>query len=173
MNERPHATVVGAGPVGCVLSVLLARRGFAVSTYEKRTDMRLTKDDAGRSINLVLTRRGLRALELLGMREAVLHLTVPVLGRMMHSVDGELAYQPYGKDDSECNYSVSRARLNEYLLDAADREGCKIHFEHELLDADFDEGWLRFGTPQGDIDVSSGTVFGCDGGGSGVRRGRY
>lgn len=167
---QPRAVVVGAGPVGCVLSVLLARRGFAVSTYEKRADMRLAHVDAGRSINLVLTRRGLRALELLGLRESVLHLTVPVLGRMMHSIEGELAYQPYGKDDSECNYSISRGKLNEYLLDAAEREGCQIHFEHELLDADYDQGWLRFGTPAGEVEVSATTVFGCDGGGSGVRR---
>ncbi len=169
-ESRPHAVVVGAGPVGCVLAVLLARRGFAVSIYEKRTDMRLDRADGGRSINLVLTRRGLRALELLGLREAVLHLTVPVLGRMMHAIDGTLSYQPYGKDDSECNYSVSRGKLNEFLLDAAEREGCQIHFEHELVDADFDERWLRFRTDRGDFEVAAAAVFGADGGGSAVRR---
>ena len=131
MTNRTSVVVIGAGPVGCVLSILLARRGFEVATYEKRPDMRRVDIDAGRSINLVLTRRGLRALDLLGLRESILQLTVPVLGRMMHSVEGELTYQPYGKDDSECNYSVSRARLNEFLLDAAEHVGCKIHFEHE------------------------------------------
>jgi kynurenine 3-monooxygenase len=169
MNKNA-ATVIGAGPVGCVLSVLLARRGFAVSTYEKRPDMRLRSVDGGRSINLVLTRRGLRALELLGLREAALQLSVPVLGRMMHAHDGTTAYQPYGKDDSECNYSVSRARLNEFLLDAAERAGCKIHFEHELVDADVDEGWVRMQTPDGDIEIPVQTLFGADGGGSGLRR---
>jgi kynurenine 3-monooxygenase len=153
-----------------VLSVLLARRGFAVSVYEKRPDMRREDIDAGRSINLVLTRRGLRALELLGLREAVLNLTVPVLGRMMHSLAGELTYQPYGKDDSECNYSVSRGKLNEYLLDAAEAAGCKIHFEHELVDADFDEDWCRFTHHEGMIEVSADVVFGCDGAFSGVRK---
>lgn len=169
-ESRTEVVVVGAGPVGCVLSVLLARRGFAVTTYEKRPDMRRTELDGGRSINLVLTRRGLRALELLGLREAVLQLTVDVQGRMMHSPEGELTYQPYGKDPSECNYSVSRGKLNEYLLDAAEREGCRIHFEHDLRDADFDEGWLRFATPNGEVEVAAPVVFGCDGGPSGVRR---
>lgn len=171
MNEtRLHAVVIGAGPVGCVLAVLLARRGFDVTMYEKRPDLRQSSVDGGRSINLVLTRRGLRALELLGLRESVLHLTVPVLGRMMHAVDGTLAYQPYGKDDSECNYSVSRTQLNQSLLEAAEREGCRIHFEHELVAADFDAGSLRFATPTGETEVVTDTVFGCDGGGSGVRR---
>lgn len=168
-NDR-HVAVVGAGPVGCVLSVLLARRGFAVATFEKRPDMRRKDLAAGRSINLVLTRRGLRALELVGMRESVLQLTVPVLGRMMHSVAGELSYQPYGRDDSECNYSVSRGRLNEYLLDAAERAGCTLYFEHELVDADLDEGELIFEGPDGDeIQASADVVIGCDGAGSGVR----
>lgn len=171
MNEK-HVVVVGAGPVGSVLSVLLAKRGFDVTTYEKRPDMRRVDVGAGRSINLVLTRRGLQALELVGLREAVLHLTVPVLGRMMHDREGHLAYQPYGKDDSERNYSVSRGRLNEYLLNAAERAGCKIHFDHELVEADLDEGWLRFKRHdiEGEVEVSAHTVFGCDGAPSAVRR---
>jgi kynurenine 3-monooxygenase len=170
-NDR-KIVVVGAGPVGCVLSVLLARRGFDVTTYEKRPDMRRKDLPAGRSINLVLTRRGLRALEIVGLREAVLHLTVPVLGRMMHSVEGELAYQPYGKDDSECNYSVSRGRLNEYLLDAAERAGCRLVFDHELqIDADLDDGELVFVGPDGEeVEVSADVVIGCDGAGSAVRQ---
>lgn len=172
IEEQRHAVVVGAGPVGCVLSILLARRGFRVTTYEKRPDMRRADLSGGRSINLVLTRRGLRALELLGLRESVLHLTVPVLGRMMHSEQGELTYQPYGKDDSECNYSVSRGQLNEYLIDAAENAGCTIHFDHDLVDADLDRGRLRFkpAALEGEVEVTAQVVFGCDGAGSAVRR---
>lgn len=165
-----HVVVVGAGPVGCVLSIILARRGFRVTAYEKRRDLRVTHADAGRSINLVLTRRGLRVLALLGLRDAVLELTVPVLGRMMHAVDGALAYQPYGKDDSECNYAVSRATLNEFLLDAAEAAGVAIHFQHKLVDANLDGGALRFATSDGEVEVTSDSIFGCDGGGSAVRR---
>lgn len=170
MTDRRQVVVVGAGPVGCVLSILLAERGYAVSTYEKRPDMRVADIDGGRSINLVLTRRGLRALEMLGFREAMLQLSVPVLGRMMHSTEGELRYQPYGKDDSECNYSISRDQLNAYLLDRAERAGCQLHFSCALTEADFDAGRLRFENADGAFDVSTETVFGCDGAGSGVRK---
>lgn len=172
MSERREAIVIGAGPVGCVLSVLLSRRGFRVTVYEKRPDLRRADIPAGRSINLVLTRRGLQALELVGLREAVLHLTVPVLGRMMHDPKGRLTYQPYGRDETECNYSVSRGSLNEFLIEAAERHGCEIHFEHELVDADFDEGWLRFRRHDvdGDVEIDATTVFGCDGAPSRVRR---
>lgn len=162
--------VVGAGLVGCLLAVLLKRRGYNVALYEQRPDMRRVDLPAGRSINLVLTHRGLRGLDLLGLRERVLELTVPVLGRMMHDKDGQLAYQPYGKDDSECNYSISRAALNIFLLNLAQHEQIPIIFDHALKDADFDAGRLTFEHEGRQVEISADVVFGADGGGSKVRR---
>ncbi len=171
VDNQQHVTVVGAGPVGCVLATLLARRGFDVRAFEKRPDMRRADLAGGRSINLVLTDRGLHALGRIGLRQKVLELTVPVLGRMMHSPDGDLTFQPYGKDDSECNYSVSRDRLNQFLLDAAEDAGVELNFEHELVDADLEAGQLIFETsPAGRTSVSSPVTFGCDGAPSAVRR---
>lgn len=167
MASTESVIVVGAGPVGCVLAVLLARRGFDVEMFEKRPDMRRADITGGRSINLVLTDRGLRALERIGLRDEILELTVAVRGRMMHSTDGELSYQPYGKDESECNYSVSRGRLNEFLLDAAADRGVEIHFQREVADLDVDAGRLIFDDGS---ETEAGLVFGCDGAPSAVRK---
>jgi kynurenine 3-monooxygenase len=165
-------TVVGAGPVGCVLAVLLAKHGFSVQLYEMRPDMRDIDAHGGRSINLVLTDRGLRAMELVGLRDEVLEITVPVLGRMMHSISGELAFQPYGKDDSECNYSVSRHQLNCFLLDAADTAGVHIHFQKTCIDADFRRGKLTFedAISGGLMHVDAPVIFGTDGAPSAIRQ---
>ncbi|MEZ6188235.1 MAG: NAD(P)/FAD-dependent oxidoreductase [Planctomycetota bacterium] len=172
MSER--AIVVGGGPVGCVLGVLLARRGWSVDLYERRSDLRLIEGAAGRSINLVLTARGLRALELLGLKDQVLEITVPVYGRMMHTEDGELAYQPYGKDDRECNYSVSRGDLNRYLLDIAERDGVRVHFEHAVSDVDVHAGSLTVTTPDGaSRRLTTPHLFGADGAPSAVRGGMH
>lgn len=163
--------VVGAGPVGCVLAILLRRRGHEVELFEKRPDMRRTDITAGRSINLVLTERGLRGLERAGLRDALLQRTVPVFGRMMHSVEGELTYQPYGKDESECNYSISRGELNRFLLSRAEEAGAVVHFGSRFVDADFNRCNLIFedNETQRVTKVVSGLVFGCDGAPSGVR----
>ncbi|MFU8804109.1 MAG: FAD-dependent oxidoreductase [Bradymonadaceae bacterium] len=166
LKKTQEITLVGAGPVGSLLAALLARRGFDIRLFEKRPDMRERHLAGGRSINLVLTNRGLDALDLIGMRERVLELTVPVLGRMMHSIDGELAYQAYGKDESECNYSVSRGLLNEFLLDAAEDAGVELHFDATLRGADFDAGELFFDDRTIDADV----VIGTDGAPSAVRQ---
>ena len=52
-NSRP-INIVGAGLAGALLSVLLARRGFKVTLYDRRPDPRETTAEGGRSINLAL-----------------------------------------------------------------------------------------------------------------------
>ncbi len=47
-------------------------------------------------------------------------ISIAMSGRMMHSVAGELKYQPYGKD-GQAIYSVSRGQLNIKLLQLADQ----------------------------------------------------
>lgn len=162
--------VIGAGPVGCVLALVLQRHGMQVEVFERRPDMRRAEAGAGRSINLVLTARGLRALRLIGLEEEVLALTVPVFGRMMHALDGELTYTPYGKDERERNHSVSRGELNVALLEAVVRAGIPVHFEHTLEEADLSAGVsLRFSTPRGAREVSPQRAFGADGAPSALR----
>ena len=52
---------------------------------------------------------------------------MPVSGRMMHSVSGELTYQPYG-GDGDVNYSISRTELNRFLIDEAEKLGVTFLF---------------------------------------------
>ncbi|MBL4846646.1 MAG: FAD-dependent monooxygenase [Planctomycetes bacterium] len=172
MSAPKDTIVVGAGPVGCVLALVLQRRGMGVSVYEKRGDMRAAGAAAGRSINLVLTARGLRALAILGLEQEVLALTTPVFGRMMHSVSGELTYTAYGKDDGERNYSVSRGELNIALLNAVEAAKIPIHFEHALERADLsatDSVALHFERPGGPLEVHTSRAFGADGAASALR----
>jgi len=50
----PDITIVGGGPVGCLLACLLKEKGLSVTVYEKREDPRKIQD-AGKSINLALS----------------------------------------------------------------------------------------------------------------------
>jgi len=77
--------VVGAGLVGSLLALLLAKRGFKVDVFERRPDMRREKVAAGRSINLAVSTRGITAFKRAGLSENVLAQAVPMYGRMMHS----------------------------------------------------------------------------------------
>jgi kynurenine 3-monooxygenase len=117
---RGAVNIVGAGLAGSLLAVLLARRGFQVRVYEKRTDPRRARLDGGRSINLALAARGIRGLERAGVLDAVMPTAIPMRGRMVHEHDGGAELQMYGVRAGEVIHSVGRADMNRRLIEAAD-----------------------------------------------------
>jgi kynurenine 3-monooxygenase len=171
MAERLPVQIVGGGLVGSLLAVMLRRRGETVALYESRPDPRDAQGAAGRSINLIVTARGIHALRSVGLWAAVEAITVPVFGRTMHDLESKQQFQPYGKDDGERNYSVSRGGLNRYLLDAAEAAGVQMHFSHRLSRFDYEANCLTFESGDGAVvEVAGGVVFGADGAGSRLRR---
>ena len=117
---QKNITVVGAGLVGTLLSIYLSKRNHRVAIYERRADMRLNDTAAGRSINLALSDRGIRALEKAGLMEEVKKICIPMHGRFVHLADGSSNFQPYGKEGQFIN-SISRADLNILLLNACEQ----------------------------------------------------
>ena len=89
--------IVGAGLAGALLALLFARRGLKVRLYERRPDPRQAHPEQGRSINLALAARGMRALEQAGVMAAVRPLLIPMRGRMVHEPGAAAALQPYGQ----------------------------------------------------------------------------
>ncbi len=178
LGQRGVLTVVGAGPAGAMLATYLARQGHQVALYESRPDLRRVDIAAGRSINLALAARGIVGLDQLGLLEQVHAITVPMAGRMVHA-DRTETFQRYGSKPDEVIYSVSRRDLNAILLDAAEATGrVAINFEHRCQAIDFDRRRITFAnarsgpgspSPNQDIEVGFGTVFGCDGAASEVR----
>ena len=162
---KKKIVISGAGLAGTLLAVACAKRGHDVHLFEKRSDMRAEDQLAGKSINLILTAKGIKPLSDLGVLEDVLTITTPVFGRIMHSTEGELTYQPYGRDESEKNYSISRAGLNIKLLDLANLAGVHIHFDSELIQIDPIAKKAQFKLLELDYDV----FFGADGAGSKTR----
>ena len=131
-------SISGAGLAGSLLAILLARRGFEVRLYERFADLRREAIPAGRSINLALAARGIRALELAGVMHSISPLLIAMPGRMLHDLNGSRTFLPYGQDASEVIYSVSRPGLNGVLLDTAESAGVQIHFNHTVRGVDFD-----------------------------------
>lgn len=167
MSQR-QITVLGAGLVGSLMAIFLARRGHKVIMFEKRPDIRQENIDGGRSINLALSHRGLKALESVDLLHRVQDLCLPMKGRMMHDPEGGLTFQPYGKEGQYIN-SVSRGQLNLILLEAAESAGVEIYFNEECIDADLDQGIVALNGPQGLHRVKSSFIIGADGAFSGLR----
>lgn len=171
MSEQERILIIGAGLVGCTLSVYLARRGHLVDIYEKHHDPRGVVVDGGRSINLTLCERGYKSLERIGALERVKKLVIPAYGRIMHELDGTTTYQRYGTRDESID-SVSRTKLNHCLLDVAEEEpGVTIHFGKKCSSVDPDGPSAIFeDTAGGQAEpVVADRLFGADGAYSDVR----
>ena len=67
LKNKDHITMIGAGLAGPVMASYLSGQGYSVEIHEKREDMRLVNQSAGRSINLALSKRGIKALEDIGV----------------------------------------------------------------------------------------------------------
>ena len=143
-TKNKRFAIIGGGLVGSLLAIFLKRRGINAVVFEKRGDIRKDDVDGGRSINLIITSRAINALSRLGLWGELKEITVPVYGRMMHSLEGDLTFQPYGKDKSECNYSVSRSLLNKSLISIAEKEGVKFHFNRQVKSCDFEKNIYTF-----------------------------
>ncbi len=170
--KSEKVVIVGAGLAGSMLGVLLARRGYEVELYERRSDMRKENISAGRSINLALSHRGLRALQKVGMDAYIKREVVPMKGRMVHMPDLSVNYQPYSAREEDYINSVSRGGLNKALMtNAEEYPNLKIFFNMKCIGYDFQNKEALFeNTNDGSqIRVSGETFIGTDGSASALR----
>ena len=167
---KKEITIIGAGLVGSLLSIYLSRRGYKVSIYERRPDMRKASISAGRSINLALSDRGIRALEEVGIMDDIRQIAIPMHGRYMHQVDGSHSYQAYGKEGQYIN-SVSRGELNRKLMDLAEKNGVDIHFNHRCDHINWSDYAIRFTDTEKnkEVNTTQDLIFGSDGAFSAAR----
>jgi kynurenine 3-monooxygenase len=156
---------------GALLAVLLAKRGFKVSLFDKRPDPRRAAAERGRSINLALAARGIRALEQAGVMRLVEPLLIEMRGRMIHEKAGEPRLLPYGWKPGEVIYSVGRAALTRLLVEAAARyPDVTLEFGQSCVGASAAANVLRFRDEDGDdYDVELSPTIAADGAGSVLR----
>lgn len=162
--------IIGGGPAGSLLAILLARRGLKPFVIERSAPFAKEAQRGGRSINLALAARGIGALRRAGIEADVAALMIPMRGRMLHDLAGKQRFLPYGQRAKEEIYSVSRAALNTLLYEvAASRYGIEYRFDQPCVGLDTD------GTPLVEANgvrhrLEADIVLAADGAGSEVRR---
>ena len=170
MGEK-KAIIVGAGLVGSLWAVYLSKAGYKVTIFESRPDIRNADISAGKSINLALSSRGWKALDTVNVGDEIRKIAIPMFGRTMHDIKGDLSYQPYGKE-GQAIYSVSRGGVNATMMDIAEREGgATIQYNMQCIDADTEKGSVTLKNRKtGEItEETADVVFAADGAFSAVR----
>jgi kynurenine 3-monooxygenase len=171
MENNKKVIIVGAGLVGSLWAVYLSKAGYSVTIYERRSDIRKAEISAGKSINLSLSNRGWKALDAVGVGDEIRKIAIPMFGRMMHDMAGNLTFQQYGKED-EAIYSVSRGKVNATMMDIAEKHGnATIHYNHDCKRVDLKNGivYLKNTLTGEDIEAHADLIFAADGAFSAVR----
>ncbi len=165
------ATIVGAGLVGSLWAVYLSKAGYKVKIFEARPDIRKADISAGKSINLALSDRGWKALDAVNVGDEIRKIAIPMSGRIMHDLEGNLSYQPYGKE-GQAIYSVSRGGVNAKMMDIAEENGnAEIFYNERCTGADLENGIVYLKNTETGLtsEVQSDLVFGTDGAFSAIR----
>ena len=171
MENKKEVIIIGAGLVGSLWAVYLSRAGYNVTIYERRSDIRKAEITAGKSINLALSTRGWKALDEVGVGDEIRKIGIPMYGRMMHDLKGNLTYQPYGKE-GQAIYSVARGKVNAVMMDMAEKKGnATIHYNHDCKKVDLKNGIVSLtNTLTGEsFEAKADLIFGVDGAFSAVR----
>src|SRR5690606_7324929 len=176
MNNQQNILIIGAGLCGSLLALRLGQRGYNVSVYEKRPDLRKVNISAGRSINLAFSNRGQKAMRLVGLEEKVKVLCIPMNGRMIHDAHGNTFLSNYSGREHEHINSISRGKLNALLLDEAEKhENVNFFFNSKCLSVDFENttALLEDYSTKKQFVEDADVIIAADGAGSALRKSYY
>lgn len=168
MQQPKKIAIVGSGLVGSLLAIYLRKAGHTVHIYDRSPDIRKIQF-SGRSINLAMSNRGWKALDGVGIGDAVREIAIPMDKRAIHLVD-KLNFQNYGQE-GESIYSISRGTLNRKMIDLAEEAGATFFFEQKIWDVTLKDATLHIGeTERGEWEEKKyDMVFGADGAFSRIR----
>lgn len=141
-GAKPHVIIIGAGPSGCLLALLLARQGATVAIYDLRDDPQAepiptSPKSTVRSINLALSTRGLTALQAVGLSDVVRAAGIAMYARCVHLPHrAALQLHAYGQP-GEHLLSVSRVALVAALVDQCRQHtDIRLHFGYKCVAVD-------------------------------------
>lgn len=176
MNKQQNILIIGAGLCGSLLALRLGQRGYNVSVYEMRPDLRKVDISAGRSINLAFSDRGNKAIKLVGLEDKVKTLCIPMYGRMIHDKSGNTFMSNYSGREHEYINSISRGDLNALLLnEAEEHKNVNIYFNKKCKSVDFEKttALLQDYQTKDEFIEDADIIIATDGAGSAMRKSYY
>ncbi len=135
---KNNITIIGAGLTGPLLCSILSNYSLNIDMFERSDDIRKSEQFSGRSINLALSKRGIKSLRSAGVYTKELESSlIPMYGRAVHLSTGKIDFQKYGNKNSHYINSVSREVINKSLLNTCQtRSNVKIKFNMKCTGAD-------------------------------------
>ena len=139
--KKENCIIIGAGLAGCVMAILLAKKGFDVTLYEIKSDPRKAAVKEGKSYNVQFYPRGIEALKKLDIwDDTFTEVSNVVKGYMNHIDTGNIVYTPLLIDAAKQPYQIHREVLYELLLKKTTAyKNITIHFMTQIVGIERDE----------------------------------
>ncbi len=167
---NPDVLIVGAGPVGLIAAIELARRDVRVRIID------LLPEPTTESRAIIVHARSLEMLDRIGIREELDATGVHAQGMEFHADGRSLAQLAFDTVDSPHPYSLITAQTEtERVLGAhLERLGVTVERGVQLVSLEQDDAGVRArvrGADGAEGEVAAGWLVGTDGGHSTVRDG--
>lgn len=167
--------IVGGGPVGAVLSHVLAREGFSVAVLERESAPAQAAVGAtgfdGRAI--ALAEGGRRLLAGWGLWDALAPHAEPIehIHVSLRGAWGSSRFAAEGEGVAALGQVLDSARMAPVLLEAARASGVQWHAPARFIDhaVHGDHVAVRFSTSEGERSLATRLLVAADGAGSSVR----
>lgn len=166
---RHPVVIVGAGPIGLVLAIQLARHGVKPILIEAQAQV------GGGSRALALARRTMEIMEQSDVAPEFLEQAIVwheghsyYKNRIVHHLD-----IPYTEDDKFAPMTnLAQCIVEKLLVDKARELGVDLRFQTLLLGMEegADAVTLKLDTPEGEYQIEAEWLAACDGGRSTVRK---
>ena len=162
--------IVGAGPIGLVTAIDLARFGVASIVLEE--DLQVSHGSRA----IVLTRRSLEILQQLGVDRPFRQKGLPwSFGRsFFRGTEVYRMVMPHDEDDRFLpGLNIQQQYIEEYLIDfCLNNPRIDLRWGEKVVGISQTEAavTLRIDTPEGEYDMNADWVVGADGGRSTIRR---
>ena len=162
--------IVGAGPSGLVLSLLLAKYGINVHLVDKSDQL----DESPRAAHYQPP--AVRYLHLAGVKDEAREMGFLPTGMAWRKFDGTLISGldlTLNSDDPNQMICLPLDQLGPLLYKHVLQEPlAKVSWSHEVIGTgqDQNEAWIDVKTPEGNNTLRADYIVGCDGATSAIRR---
>lgn len=158
-DEKRTAVVVGGGPAGALIALYLAEMGWQVSVHERRSVENQASSNR-RSFNIVLSNRGLKALEAIGFQLPI-DKQVVLKGNVRHTGKSAALSKQFKGSVSVDRYTLAQS----LILEGKHRfpEKIRYHFDQTLLQLNIQDKTALFQEKSGQHQQKFDLLIGADG----------